>query len=403
MAALEVVATAIGCSRDGDEAAASAPAVTTTLGNSQAAVHENASKAVLRRQSDAVAGGDRPAYLAAWARDPAAQQLAAQTYTSLRRLGVARIEPRLRLETVTDGRRSWTAQVDVTWALEGLQKATATTLRYTFTAVGAEALISAIAAVPGERLPVWLLPGLQVRRGHRSLVASSHPWSADRVERLLSSALDSVGAVLPAWRGTLVAYVPATPGQFASLVGSRPGDYRGIAAVTTTVDGSHDASAATAIVVNPAVFGRLGSVGARVVIAHEATHVATRAAAASMPLWVVEGFADYVGIGSVDLPMRIAAKAALVAVRREGAPGQLPGDASFAVGSDGLEATYEQAWLATSLIAETFGRQHLVAFYRWTSAHPEDLDGAFEQVLHTSRAAFTEAWRDSLSRLAGDG
>ena len=37
-------------------------------------------------------------------------------------------------------------------------------------------------------------------------------------------------------------------------------------------------------------------------MSHEAVHVATEAARSTMPLWLLEGFADYVALRDVDLP-----------------------------------------------------------------------------------------------------
>ena len=398
-----VAVAAVGVSRLGGDPAPKAARPTLPSGplaSSRAA----ATEAVLRRQADSLANRDRTSYLAVWDRSDAARHLATLTYTNLLRLGVTRISPRLSLETVRDAGSTWTAQVDVTWGLRGLGSATATSaLRYTFADVAGHDLISTVAAVPGDREPVWLLPSLDVRQGPRTLVVATNPESAVRVERLLRQAVTAVGEVLPRWHGDLVAYAPGSASQFAALIAASPGQYRGIAAVTTTVDGSPDASAATAIVVNPPVFDGLGPVGAHVVVTHEATHVATHAAAVSMPLWVAEGFADYVGIGSVDLPVAVAAKAALHVVRREGPPDALPDDAAFTLDGAGLEATYEEAWLATSLIARTYGQQRLVAFYRTVETHPDDLARAFERILHTSVPVFTAAWRSYLQESAGAG
>ena len=276
----------------------------------------------------------------------------------------------------------------MTWRLGRTRDASTATsaLRYTFTARRRPAWSSpASSAVPGDREPVWLLPGLEVRRGPRTLVAAGRRPSRSGSSGCSRQAVTAVERVLPRWHGDLVAYAPASLREFAASSGPARAQYRGIAAVTTTVDGSPTPARPTAIVVNPGVFDGLGPVGAHVVITHEATHAATGAATVSMPLWVAEGFADYVGIGSVDLPVAVAAKAALSVVRRSGAPATLPDDAAFAVDGADLEATYEEAWLATSLIARTYGRPRLVAFYRAVEAHPDDLDGAFERILHTSR------------------
>ena len=152
---------------------------------------------------------------------------------------------------------------------------------------------------------------------------------------------------------------------------------------------------------NPQVFGSLGPLGAHVVVAHEATHAATHAAAVSMPLWVAEGFADYVGIGSVQVPIvrRGGRRAARRTTFRAAVGRCRPMPPSRSAGA-GLEASYEEAWLATSLIAKTYGQPRLVAFYRLVEAHPDALEAAFEDVLQTSQPAFT-ACLAQLSARAG--
>lgn len=366
--------------------------------------HEDVTDALLARQAAALAARDRARYLSGWASGTTARAVAARTYANLVLLGVTSISPVVDPASLTEGTSTWSADVNVTWGLTGLDTTTATSsLRYSFSSAGGRALISGVAAAAGQREPVWLLTGLQVRRGDRTLVAGSDPAATIRVERLLKEAVVDVGTVLPGWHGDLVAYVPRDSAEFDALIDASAGQYRGIAAVTTTVDGSHVSSAPTAIIVNPPVFTRLGSIGAHVVVTHEATHAATHAAAVTMPLWVAEGFADYVAIGSVDVSTAVAAKAALHAVRRDGVPAALPDDASFAAVGGALETHYEQAWLATSLIAHLYGQPSLVAFYHAVEAHPDDISAAFSDVLHTSVAQFTVQWQAHLEELAHAG
>src|SRR3546814_6597486 len=79
-----------------------------------------------------------------------------------------------------------------------------------------------------------------------------------------------------------------------------PGDYANIAAVTTTVDGSLSPSAPVHVFVNPQMWAGLKPQGAQVVMSHEAVHVVTGAAITSgVPLWLLEGFADYVALRDV--------------------------------------------------------------------------------------------------------
>ena len=81
------------------------------------------------------------------------------------------------------------------------------------------------------------------------------------------------------------------------------GTYAGIAAVTTTVDGSGSPDAPVHVFVNPDVTRRLRGAGAQVVMSHELVHVATDAATSAVDLWLLEGFADYVALRDVPLPL----------------------------------------------------------------------------------------------------
>jgi hypothetical protein len=403
-----VAVAALGFSRLDDNSPSSragSDVPTGTVTPRTAASMETASmEALLRSQADALSARDRADYLADWDHDATGRQEAGLAYANLVSLGVTRIVPRLSLPSLREHDSTWTARVDVSWGLDGRDASPATSaVRYAFATRGERMVISGLSRWPGSHEPIWLVPGLEVLRGPRTLVAAASPAAAERVERLLRQAVTAVDQVLPAWRGGLVAYAPASLRDFAALIAARPGQYHQIAAVTTTVDGSDEAGAPTAIVVNPGVFNSLGPVGTHVVITHEATHVATDATAVSMPLWVAEGFADYVAIGSVRLPVAVAAKEALAVVRRSGAPQSLPADAAFDVQGNGLEATYEEAWMANALIARTYGQRRLVAFYQAVESRPDDLGGAFQRILHTSVPAFTASWRRYLRETAGAG
>ena len=74
------------------------------------------------------------------------------------------------------------------------------------------------------------------------------------------------------------------------------------------------------VFVNPEVFGSLRRTGAQVVMSHEATHVAAGAWDSRTPLWLLEGFADYVALRDVDLPVESSAAQIIAEVRRDGPP-----------------------------------------------------------------------------------
>lgn len=298
----------------------------------------------------------------------------------------------------------WHVDVAVTWT-EGVGTASTSPainrLRYELAPHAGRPVVLRVEAIPGRPAPVWSLGPVAVQHGPRTLVVAPTSAGAGRVDGLLRTAVGDVNRVLPGWRGGLVAYLPAGQAQFDALVGAHPGQYAGIAAVTTTVDGSRRAGAPVAIVLNPPVFAGLGAIGAHVVVTHEATHMATGVAVRPMPPWVAEGFADYVAIGSVHVPVSESAARAIRAVRVAGVPARLPGDGSFDVAPRPLEAAYEEAWLANRLIARDYGQARLVAFYRAVRARPHQVAAAFEQVLHTSVRHFTASWQRALLTLAG--
>ena len=91
-------------------------------------------------------------------------------------------------------------------------------------------------------------------------------------------------------------------------------------------------------------------------MSHEATHVATGAWDSRTPLWLLEGFADYVALRDVDLPVQKSAAQIIAAVRRDGAPRELPDAAAFGARTPHLGATYESAWLAVPADRRAAGR-----------------------------------------------
>ncbi len=360
---------------------------------------------LLARQDRLLRQGSLAAYQHTWDSSRPAQQQAGSTFANLRRLGVPTLHARY---VAADGRSladrrgldtsAWTADVEIAWGLGGANRAGArTTLTYTFERQDQRVRVVRISA-GSSREPIWLLGRLHVRRTHRTLVAAMTGRDARRLDAELRRAVVDVGRLLPSWRGDLVAYAPATERQFESVLASAPGAYARIAAVTTTVDGSRRPDAPVAIVINPRVFASLGPIGSHVVVTHESTHVATGATTVSMPLWVAEGFADYVGVGAVNVPLSVSARAALHDVRRHGLPSRLPSDAQFSGGS--IEVAYEQAWLAMRVIARDYGRDRLVAFYQDVVHRPDAVRSAVQDNLGTSVSALTQEWRSYLKELA---
>jgi hypothetical protein len=295
---------------------------------------------------------------------------------------------------------SWTAAVDATWRFAGFDDVPAhaeVTVRF-----ADDGDRVAIAGVGGgdRRAPLWLSAPVQVRRTPGTLVlAAGSPARAEDYARRAALAVPVVLRVLPDWRPRLVVEVPASAAALDRTLAADPGRYANIAAVTTTVDGSVTPDAPAHVFVNPDVFDRLEPQGAQVVMSHEAVHVATRAATSDVPLWLLEGFADYVALRDVDLPLTTTAGQVIEQVRRNGPPRHLPGDAEFNTSTAQLGAAYESAWLACRLLARLGGERALVRVYRLVDAGRE-LPSALQGTFGLTVGGLTRAWRRTLTDLA---
>jgi hypothetical protein len=303
---------------------------------------------------------------------------------------------------------TWTAAVAATWRYAGdtgTEPAEAE-VSVRFSPVGDdEVAIAGLGLPDAGRVPVWLSGPVVVARAPGRLVVVSGDGAlvkseARRYRRLASSAVDIVRVVLPSWRGRLVVEVPGSSAALDRAMDVEPGHSSGIAAVTVPVDGSTDTDSPVHVFVNPEVFDRLPRTGAQVVLSHEAAHVATEASRSSVAPWLVEGFADYVALRDVHLPVSTTAAQIIQQVRREGVPAALPGPAEFATGTTHLGATYESAWLACVLLADRGGERALVRFYDDVSAG-SPLPTALRQGFGLTEAGLTRLWRRHLADLAG--
>ena len=295
---------------------------------------------------------------------------------------------------------SFAADVDTTWRFAGVDR---TAEHLEIRIGGAERqgrlLVDRIGG-GGLRTPLWLNGALQGRRTPASMVlGDGSAAEASRLAGLADRAVPQVRRVLPGWAGGLVVEVPRSQRGLEVALGAHRGSYDGIAAVTTTPDGSRSRRSPSHVFVNPQVFGPLRPQGAQVVITHEATHVATDAAMSTAPIWLVEGFADYVALSAQQLPVPTTAARIIALVRHNGLPRHLPDAREFAAGAPHLEARYESAWLACRLLAQTGGQSALVAFYRAVDAGSA-LGPALHRHFGLTVSGFVGRWRALLAQVA---
>ncbi|MFE1150296.1 hypothetical protein ACFW42_24745 [Streptomyces albidoflavus] len=257
-------------------------------------------------------------------------------------------------------------------------------------------------AAPGTARLLWDQGSVRTRRGSWGLVLGT--GSAGEVREFARLAERAVPVADDVWGGDwprrVVVLVPGSLAGTAALLGGEPDGYRGVAAVTT---GSPEpGTPADRIVVNPEAYRELDARGRQFVLTHETVHVATRAVTGpATPLWLSEGFADLAAHRAAPRPLAAAAPALSAAVARGEVPRALPYDAAFAFDGDSgaLDRAYEGGWLACRLLADRWGEERLRAFYR--AAGTRAGDAAFREVLGTTRAEFTAAWRAYLRERLG--
>ena len=366
-----------------------------------ASIEPGAAASVLQRLEQAVADRD-PAAAAALAPegDEAAATLLRAVVGNARAIGVDRFTLRY-VDALggVDVEGRWSATVETGWRFAGFDRsASVGDVEFVLEAGGGRTAIAGIGGTTGLS-PVWLTGPVRVERGPDALVVAAP--DAARYGRLARSAVPVVQRVLPRWRSGLVVEVPGSAEALDAALGAEPGQYAAIAAVTSGVGDDRDPGVPVHVLVNPDVFGGLDRQGARVVMSHEAAHVATGAATEPdvVPAWLTEGYADYVALRDVDLPLSVTAAQVERRVRREGPPAELPDDARFDTRTTHLGAAYEAAWIACRLLADRSGEQALTRFY--AGLRPgDDVDAEFRRAFGLSVPAFTREWRKALTDLA---
>lgn len=265
---------------------------------------------------------------------------------------------------------------------------------------------------PARKSPqqLWDQGAVTVVRGRHSIVLGTGQ-SGEALHTYAGLADDAVPEVSRAWgrdwAGHIVVLVPGSVQGMAGLLGSPASQYRGIAAVTTGEVGGPPRAPADRIVVNPDAYALLGSVGKQVVLTHEATHVATRAHTdAATPLWLSEGYADWIGYLGTDRTPAEAAPELARAVGDGDVPSRLPTDKDFGFSGEPtkLARSYEGGWLACRLIADRWGGESLRTFYRAVGDHKTragSVEDAMKKVLGTTPEDFTRQWQDYLRAQLG--
>ncbi|NUT49564.1 MAG: hypothetical protein HOV94_19990, partial [Saccharothrix sp.] len=169
---------------------------------------------------------------------------------------------------------------------------------------------------------------------------------AGRVAGLVDGSVSGVADILDiGWSRRVDVVIPATDAELVSLVGPAFADMAGIA----IRDG-----AVQRVVLNRARAASLTPLELRVLLRHEITHVATRDLTSdSAPLWLVEGFADWVAFHGLGLSLRQAAPLLTPDVSA------LPVD----FGGPGRDLAYQQAYSIMVYLESRLGERGVVDFF----------------------------------------
>ncbi|MFD4667554.1 hypothetical protein [Streptomyces halstedii] len=364
--------------------------------------------ATLDRRAAAVLAHDTEGYLAAT--DPGATAFRTAQRAELGNLADVPLESwAYQVKGVTrHGADRATADVELRYRVKGYDDApmsSARTVELVRHGEGGPWYIAADRAGKDAPKQLWQQGDVEVVRGARSLVLGVGRRTGElrRIADTVDRAVPAVDESWPVpWAGRVVVLVPESVEDMAGLLDRPAASYRGIAAVTTGAVGGTGRRPADRVIVNPQAYGMLGEFGQRVVLTHETTHVATRSdTTAATPVWLSEGFADRTAYRQEPRTARELAPELAGAVRRGELPARLPSDEDFGFEGDPakLAQAYEGGWLACEMIAEEWGDQDLIAFYRAVGG-AQDRDGAVEHalqsVLGTTPEDFTARWREYL-------
>ncbi|GAA3626014.1 hypothetical protein GCM10022223_49030 [Kineosporia mesophila] len=195
------------------------------------------------------------------------------------------------------------------------------------------------------------------------------------------------------WGGVLTRLVVAGDiNELAGLLGRD--DTKGLTDTAAVTVGPHDAPA-DAVFINGPAFDGLTDLGRQVVLTHELVHVAARAAGDSdAPLWLEEGYADYVAYRGTGLSAREIAGEALAAPL----PQSLPAVDDFDASDAGAAVAYGQAWVAVTVLADRLGSDAALKRLYEKAAH-SGTDEALRSAGFVSRTALVRAVRQRMTHL----
>ncbi|QDP97634.1 hypothetical protein FOE78_18495 [Microlunatus elymi] len=358
-------------------------------------------------------------------RDPKFTGTARMIFANLGRLSPTVLQLRATGRTAALGRQrrallgpgAYAAEVQLRWQVPGDRAPSDQTVWMTFTPdkrtgagddTGTGLRWAGVTDAPGGHrpTPIWWLEPIRVDHDQHATVIggpgvelTSWLGRADRAARDVSVQFASApDGPWRRWNGRLVVIIPSSENRLEQLLGVKKGTEAALAAISWP-DGSQTAAAPIRIMINS---GNLQpDLGARIVLTHEAVHVATASPTSAAPTWLIEGFADYVAYRDYPDAQQAAARALLQRVSDSGAPRQLPTDRDFTGSAEDLDLVYAQSWLACRYLARRYGSDALFAFYAAVNRSASgQIDAAARTAFGIDQDQLVAGWRNYLSAAA---
>jgi hypothetical protein len=248
-----------------------------------------------------------------------------------------------------------------------------------------------------DDVEIWDGGPLRTVSTARTLVVY-HPGDRTLANRLLHTAERAYAQIAASWPGRwerkVVILVPHDQNEAERLVGAA--DLSKVAAVASSSieAGAVERVLGNRIVVNTTNINTYDTLNLQVVTTHEMTHVATRTLGSGVPLFMVEGFADYVALRPIDQPLSVTRPALAKEVAQGGFDRVLPSDGEFHA-SDGAEA-YDEASSFCLWVATIYGSARLQQLFRsFRGSHKPSTqlqDSRFRQILGIPQRTAEARW-----------
>jgi Peptidase MA superfamily len=301
----------------------------------------------------------------------------------------------------------WAPAVELDYALRGVDSApTSKPMGYLFARHGKSWYLASDTATSHQtwRGP-WDFGPVVVLKVASGLVLA-HPDNtvlANQVARELDSDVAAVSEVwTQPWPKRVAVLLPDSTAELQALVGPEFAvDSIAAVAISDRVDNSQHLAYGQRVVINPENATQMPASSLRVVLRHEMTHVAARGHTVDgTPMWMLEGFANYVGYRDSGIPMSVGAADVARLVRAGTPPTAPPANGDFAATGDKINLAYAEAWTLTSFIADTFGQQTLVQLYLKIAGGDQiaDVDQELKAVLGVDTSGLVAGWQDYLRR-----